>query len=242
MIAARRTWKREMGMADEVPRSVRFELDDDVRTLLRGRDLRTPEAQRTYFNKALRAAEQPPYRLHSVQAQQHEPMSTLLEPARFNIVLVGLSLRHMAMENQAFLEAKVRNNVSMTIILLKRISRSSALYAVLEKQFEGAAFVDQMLEQVKRSTEIFLKQREEAARSGTTVHVYTYEEVPMCGIIMRDHLTTSARMLVSIYAKPRVEHLHRFWEIDPVPDEGRRAYDAYVEYYDDLRGRSMLLP
>ena len=213
---------------------VTFDADDDVAEIVS----RLPRGmRRRYLNEVVRRHENPPYRLHRADSPEHaaEQLTSFVEAARDEIVLVGLSLELLVTRCHDLIERKVRERVSLTVILLQEsIEPGSGLYEDLRARAGGTPYADQIIAQVRRSHAFFREIREIGAQVGTRVTILACGELPMCGFLLLDRNTPSPLLRVNIYSSISVDRRHPFFEIEPTIPGGKDIYDVFYSFYDGL--------
>jgi hypothetical protein len=164
-----------------------------------------------------------------------------LEKAEKEIILVGPSLRLTASSStQDLLRQKVfADNVSLQVVMLPRgLKPEDALYQVLENQWEYSQLFDHLLRDIETSADFFTRLQQEAVPKGHTVEVRFCQEMPMCGLIIRDPDTPQGCMRATVYSNFTIGVRHAFWELSLADQADLPAFQTYNRYYSDLRTRS----
>lgn len=198
-----------------------------------------------YVNAAVQRSIEPPYQIEKPESFEEVTTSarTLLEGARERIIGVGHSLRHTIEGNEMLPRSKVEAGVDMTFIVMKyEMSEGDPPYWMLLRRLGGDEYVERAQETIRKHTDFLKELRELGPKHNSRIWLRHCDEVPLYGLVARDHNSTNAWMRVNIYARLQVKNPHPFIEINPSSPEGRQAYNVFYEYYEDLSGRASEIP
>ncbi len=222
-----------------------FYADSDVANVLNSVKERGARRLSIYLNNAIKRFNNPPYQLVFPESNDVAVRSfrKFIEDSQQSILLVGLSLQFVVESCRDVLVDKVKNDVNLSVILLdQRIQNNNLTFLYLERRMRNAARIRELVSQLEKSTEFFVELRRMGQQYRADVDVRSCAEVPMFGLMGRDHGFETCRLRANIYTSLSLNRRHPFLEIDPRTRIGGRAYDVMYEYYRELEGRSEEVP
>lgn len=218
-----------------------FEAEPDVWSVVHPK-LRGERSR--YLNEAVRRMETPPYRLLVPDSAEEIPVDPLLEQAYQELVLTGATLRRRRERDQERLKSKIRAGVAISVMMINPyIDKNDELYLMLLRTLGERHLVTDLIDQAKRSAEVFQELRHVGLNNRVEVQLRGCNEIPTCGVLVRDHGTRDRRMRVNLFTSMAVNRPHPHIDIDPRHEyeDARRAYDAFYDYYRNLWERAVEL-